>query len=477
MPAKDRPSEVLRSRITDSPNYFFQRYLNLKTWAKMEEIAVSVRDNRRTAVSGCTASSKTFTASAIVPWWLYSHGNPSRVITFAPTGRQVEMNMWGYIPTHIGNAPIPLGGELLTTSWKLAPDWYATGFSSDNPDNVKGIHAPNDLLIFDDAQGIHLEMFRSLELVMAGGSAHVLLLFNKDNISGEVYDVCHKKRHLYNIISISAYDTPNVKEGKVVIEGMITKAQVDEWEQTMDEDFIRVFVKDEFPKQQDNVLIPLEWTELAIKREVADTDKKIIAGLDVARMGKDSSVLALMRGLHTFPLETCKKYDTMELVGFARGFLDKLGASHLSVDEIGIGAGVLDRFRELCYNVSGVNVSLGQKEIEDVVQSFSSMEFYSEVSKYKFFNLRALVWWLLRMALDPKNPEAISLPNDALLVEELSSVRYKIDSDKVIRIEGKDITKVRLKRSPDNADAVCLANYGRLTFRSLSNQSLITVMG
>lgn len=468
----------VRSKITKEPDYFFRRVLGLTTWEKMPEIAESVLNNRRTAVSGCTASSKTYTASAIVPLWLLANGNPSRVITFAPTGRQVEMNLWGYVPIIVRNAQIDLGGEMLGTSWKLDKDWYATGFSSDNPENVKGIHGKNDLIIFDDAQGINTEIFRALELVMAGGNAHFLILFNKDNISGEVYDICYNKRNLYNVISISAYDTPNIKTGTSVISGMITKEQVDEWITTFgeDDDFVRVYVKDQFPKQQENVLIPLDWIELATKREVVKTDTKIMAGLDVARKGKDLSVLALMRGLHTFPLETCHKFDTMEVVSFARVILDKINYSALYVDEIGIGAGVLDRFTELYYKVYGVNVSKGQNEIDEVLQSFASMDFYSEIKLFKFYNLRALVWWLLRMAIDPRNPEAISFPKDNLLTEELSSVRYKIDSEKTIRIEEKEKTKVRLKRSPDRADAVCLANYGRLTNKAISNMTLMTIM-
>ena len=444
----------------------------------MEDIACSVRDNRRTAVSGCTASSKTFTASAIVPWWLMMHGNPSRVFTVAPTGRQVEINMWGYIPMHIRNASVTIGGEMLGTTWRLDKDWYASGFTSDNPDNVKGIHGKHDLIIFDDGQGIDQEIFRSLELVMAGGGAHFLILFNKDNITGDIFDICHKRRNIYSIIGISAYDTPNVQTGKQVIEGMITKEQVEEWIRTYgeDDDFVRVYVRNEFPKQSENVLIPMDWVEKATTREAEKTNTSIIGGLDVARMGRDQSVLALMRGLHTLPLYRFTKYDTMEVVSGVRQILDDVNYTHLYVDEIGIGAGVLDRFNELCYKVDGVNVALGQKEIEDVTQSFVNTEFYSEIHRYKFLNLRGLVWWLMRMALDPRNPEAISLPKDNILIEELTSVRYKIDSGKTIRIEEKELTKIRLKRSPDSADAVCIANYGRLIFRSISNRSLISIM-
>jgi hypothetical protein len=290
-------------------------------------------------------------------------------------------------------------------------------------------------------------------------------------LQGEVYDAYHKKRHLYNPITISAFDTPNVKQNKIVIEGMITKPQVDEWIKTfgIDDDFVRVFVFGEFPKQESNTLIPIDWLETAVLREPKSDNKRIIIGSDVAWKGKDKSTIVPMRGLKTLPIKVITKYDPTEVGNEIAMAYDDLNASAAFIDVIGIGAGALSELnrqnRE--YNkhrqVFGVNVSEsvdGKNDLRD--------------DKIRFFNLRSKIAWMLRESLDPRNPDAISIPNDPELIEELTAVRYKIQSEKVVRIEPKDETSARLKRSPDKMDGLGLANYGRLTLIEKGNSSILT---
>lgn len=455
-----------QEKIVTKPEWFLDKVLGIKYWDKQIDMIKSVFKNRRTIVGGCTSSSKSYGAAALVFLWLHAYGAPSRVITVAPTGRQVGLNIWGYIPQLYRGALAPLGGDMQTRDYKLRDDWFAKGFSADNPNNVRGIHGKRDLIIFDDGQGIPHEMFRGFETTMAGGNAHALILCNKDILQGEIYDAYHSKRHLYNTITISAFDTPNVKTGKIIIDGMLTKEQVDEWIKTFGEndDFVRVFVKGEFPKQESNTLIPVDWLEAATTRENA-IGKKIILGVDVAWQGNDKSVIFPMRGNRALTPTVLSKYDPMEVVGHTSVIADDMNYTKIFVDIIGIGAGVVSRLSERKYNVEGVNVS----ETKNVNDDFDE-------KKLKFFNLRSKIWWQLRESLNPQNAEAISIPNDPELIAELSTVRYKIHSEKVIRIEPKEETKARLKRSPDKADALCLANYGRLKMVENANSKLVTIL-
>lgn len=353
----------------------------------------------------------------------------------------------------------------------LAKDWFAMGFSADEPKNVTGIHGKNDLIVYDDGQGIGQPMYKGLELAMATGRAHAVILCNKDTLSGEVYDAFHSKRRLYNHIEIPAFETPNYIEGRDVIEGMISKSTVEEWRTTPGigegTDFFRVYVEDKFPSQEASSLIPVEWVQAALKREPKTHDKRLILGGDVARSGRDNSVCYPMRGLYVLPKKIVSKWDTMEVTGLFNTVFDDLNATAAFVDVIGIGAGVVDRMNETKHKCYGVNVS-------ESIKPTNRLDI-EEFKKYKFKNLRALVWWATRWSLDPRNPEAIRLPNDPELLEELTSVRFRIHSDKEIEIESKDETKVRLKRSPDNADALNLANYGRLKLKSEQSRRLVSV--
>jgi hypothetical protein len=73
------------------------------------------------------------------------------------------------------------------------------------------------------------------------------------------------------------------------------------------------------------------------------------------------------------------------------------------------------------------------------------------------FNLRAELYWAMRTALDPDNPERIMLPDDAELLADLAAPTYRVTKSGIL-IESKDELKKRLGRSPDKGDAVVMAN-------------------
>ena len=74
-------------------------------------------------------------------------------------------------------------------------------------------------------------------------------------------------------------------------------------------------------------------------------------------------------------------------------------------------------------------------------------------------NRRAEMYWLLREALDPTNPDPIALPLDTELLGDLAAVRYKVVSlGKTAAIQMRDKDEIRevLGRSPDKGDAVAM---------------------
>jgi hypothetical protein len=132
----------------------------------------------------------------------------------------------------------------------------------------------------------------------------------------------------------------------------------------------------------------------------------------------------------------------METAGLIMAAQRETGASTVKVDEIGIGAGVVDRLRELKCPAVGVNVASAPVEPE------------------RFTNLRTELWWNLRELLNPNpraNPNPIALPPDDELLVDLTNVKYRLDSRGRMQLESKDEIKKRLGRSPDRGDAVVLA--------------------
>ena len=69
-------------------------------------------------------------------------------------------------------------------------------------------------------------------------------------------------------------------------------------------------------------------------------------------------------------------------------------------------------------------------------------------------NLRAEMYWRLRLALDPEQGATLALPPGQELLRDLCAARYEIQTGGIVKIEDKKDIKKRLGRSPDLADAV-----------------------
>lgn len=433
----------MRDRTFSQPSHYPQEILGIHLWEKQEEIVESVLRHEKTLVYSCISSGKSFCAAAIIPMWLHLFYPNGRVFTIAPTERQLEVNLWGEFSKIYANSKMPLGGELLMLDWKLDRNCYAKGFKPANALNIFGIHGPHDLFIVDDGQGLDPLVIDAMENAFAGGTAKMLFLCNPTMNSGLVYECITAKRALFHCIKIDAYDTPNVRSGSLIVPGLVTREKVLEWEREYgrESDWFRVKVLALPPKQEPDTLIPLDWIELATCRE-ASAYAPVVMGVDVARFGDDDTVICIKDGRHIRPVITVLHgNDTMQVTGMIAKMARDNAVEEIYVDEIGVGAGVVDRLAELKFNVYGINV--GEKAGDEE----------------RFVNLRSEMWWATRESLDPKNPGAMCIPKHDRLMADLSSLKWMTDSSGRVKIEPKEDTKERLGRSPDVGDAYALAVY------------------
>jgi len=202
----------------------------------------------------------------------------------------------------------------------------------------------------------------------------------------------------------------------------------------------RVRVLGEFPLKEDNTVSPADTVQSAQKRDIeSDPDTVPIWGLDVARFGADSSVLAIRHGNAITELISWKGLSLMELTGRVvdkfNNLIPRQRPTEILVDSIGLGAGVVDRLQELDLPVRGINVG-----------EASSMS-------GTYLNLRAELWFKLKDWLAAKD---CKLPVDSALFSELVSPRYQFTSSGKMKIESKDEMRKRGLPSPDKADAICL---------------------
>ena len=437
-----------------SPALFAKDVLDVRLWWKQQEVLEALAVNRRVAVKSGNGLGKGFCASVAVLWFLHSH-DPAIVLSTAPTFRQVRHVLWRQIRRLYRPAADALGGKMLDTRWELADDRYAMGLSAESADQFQGFHSDNMLIVVDEAEGVSDEIYEGIEAVMTSSEPRLLLIGNPTTVSGAFRRAFYEERKLYYPITISALDSPNVDVGKDENQkpwpGLTTAQWVDERKETWGKDnpIYRARVLGEFPDQGEDTLFNLTQIEQATQRVLPEStgagliegssnraNAEVVLAVDVARFGSDRSVILRRRGNRVEEIRTFQKLDTMALTGWVIAAIKEFSPSRVVIDEIGVGAGVVDRLKEEGHPVRGVNVARRARDDNT------------------FANLRGEGFWRLR---DLFATGGISIPTDNQLIGELAALRYSYDSRGRILMEGKEAMRRRNLPSPDKADALMLA--------------------
>lgn len=444
------------------PRWWVREVLGAKLWHKQEEILRSIRDHERTSVPAAFGVGKTFIAAHAAHWFLYNH-YPSKVISTAPTNRQVKDLLWREIRTAHKKALRPLGGTMLTQELTLDEEWFATGFATKDydPDRFTGYHAPSILVIFDQSAGIPRAIWEAAEGLMTSAHVRWLAIGNTTDASSEFANICMPDRvsdfgH-WNNIHIPADMSPNVKAGKNLYPGLVAY----DWVQKRSaiwppgSPLFRIFVKAEFVDSSEMVLIPSHQVSEMLKNEDVEPDyDDIRIGVDVAWTGTDMTVWHVMAGprLLTVKIDAGNNdpsgvaRETLYLCGLIES---KTGVkvSDVRVDVIGIGAGVYSRCIEYELPTTAINSAERADDAEHLA------------------NVRAEMGWALRQSAEagdisfkplwPTEPTYVDM-----LRQELLAIRYKIDPSGRIILEKKDELKKRLRRSPNFYDAAAMSGAG-----------------
>ncbi len=196
-------------------------------------------------------------------------------------------------------------------------------------------------------------------------------------------------------------------------------------------------------------VIPSAWIKAAQLRWTAKQpdDSLLSVGVDVARGGKDKTVIARLYGRWLAPLDKYPGASTPDGPTVAALVLPYSHALlGLFVDVIGVGGAVYDALRGNV-RVAGINFAEGVPMERD------------KTGKLKFRNVRAAAYWRLREALDPISGDSLALPPDAELAADLSAPKWSLTTGGIL-IESKEDIHERIGRSPDSGDALALAYYG-----------------
>lgn len=309
----------------------------------------------------------------------------------------------------------------------------ALKWSENNPDALGGLHngGRGQCAIVDEGSGIPGTIYDVIDATMTDPDSFVFVFGNPMRKSGRFYELFTRFLHRWITMTVDCRRAKAPNQAKI-------QQDIEDW--GLDSDYIRVNVLGEFPRSDAQTLIPQHLIEAASKRTSEGNGRyRPVWGLDVGRFGDDRTVLSSRRHRKQEWKETWRGLDTMQTAGRVKARWDECPEddrpSVIVVDVIGIGAGVVDRLRELQIPVRALNVS------------------ESPAIKAKFHRLRDEMYWKGREWFEAMDCEC----PDPEIGAELADVLFSYTSAGQIKVEAKDDIKERLGRSPDVGESFLLS--------------------
>jgi hypothetical protein len=222
-------------------------------------------------------------------------------------------------------------------------------------------------------------------------------------------------------------------------------------------------------------VIPTAWIDAAMDRWTDRKDKGVMAslGADIAAGGKDNMVIA--RRFDLPGTERARWFDDLIRIpgrDIPQERAGPIAAGHIMmarthrapvhIDVVGWGLSATNFLQE--NHIQVVPVNGAALSLERTLPASGDLS--ANAGALQFYNKRAEIVWRMREALNPLNPVPTYLPDDTKLRSDLAAYKWKFTS-RGIQIESKDEMKKRLGRSPDDGDAVCLANMTTLKTETL----------
>lgn len=426
--------ETIRRWRKGGPCLFAREVLGATPTPQQEEAGRALVERRRLSIRSGHGTGK----SAFLAWcvlWFQSCYFPCKVPCTAPTAHQLGDVLWAELAAwhrQMRERVPELGAEFVWTSERFTlvsneSESFAVARTSrpERPEALQGFHAQNLLFLIDEASGVPEQVFEVAEGALSTPGAFVVMAANPTRQDGYFYESHNRMRDSWAALHWDGEQSP-----------LVSAQYIADMRKKYGEDspIYQVRVRGNFATAIDGV-IALELCEAARVREVAPTDAPLVWGIDPARFGDDATGFAVRQGnTQPEPTDQWTNKDTMQTVGIIKQRYDaaKRKPDTITVDVIGIGAGVVDRLRELGLPVSGINVA------------------ESAAASDRYNRLRDELWWRGREWLEAKD---CRMADDDALIGELTTPKYSILSSGKIKVEGKDELRKRGVASPNRADA------------------------
>lgn len=389
----------------------------------------------REATSSGHGIGKTAEVAWIIYWAMSTRPHLSGVIT-ANTTSQLSTKTWRELALWHKRA--------LNKHWFK---WTATKFfhidhpetwfcaavpnTEHNSESFAGLHAKHVLVIYDEASAIPDKIWEVTEGAMTTPRAMWFAYGNPTRNVGRFRECFDNDSRRWTTRQI---DSRTCKK--------TNKKELEDWIQTygIDSDFCRVRIRGVFPRTGSMQFIDSDTVDRCMMweapYEVYYLMPKVI-GVDVARYGDDKTVITIRQGRKILEMRKFRELDTMQVAAQVVFAIREHNPAVTFVDGVGLGAGVVDRLRQLGHSV--VEVNAGERPYDEET----------------YFNKRAEMWDRMRKWLKA----GADIPNDTDLRQGLIGLEYGFTdakSGELLRLERKADMKRRGLNSPDEGDSISM---------------------
>jgi len=300
---------------------------------------------------------------------------------------------------------------------------------SRNVDEIKSSEGI-DICYIEEAHALTKDQWDVINPTIRKEHSEIIILFNPQHRNDFVFQNFVEKPRENSLVRKINYD-----ENPFISETIM--AVIEEEKKTDYEEYLHIYQGQ--PREgDDRALFAYSEIENAMDGNfdgVDDTGVESMA-VDVARYGKDSSVITKRKGQKVYDIQTFKGYSTEELATKVDNEFRTRPFDGVAIDTIGVGAGVFDKLKHM--GVKGlIEANVAMKAGDEKVYQNKRSEMY--------FNLKAFV------------ARGGKLPDDAELKEELLAITYFYNKmSGKIQLVAKDDLKELIGRSPDKSDSVAL---------------------
>ncbi len=395
-----------------------------------EEFVKDPETTIREAIASGHGIGKSTEVSWIILWAMSTRPHLNAVIT-ANTTTQLSTKTWRELALWHKRAINHHWFTWTATKFfhKQHPEtWFAAAIpnTEHNAEAFAGLHAEHVLIIYDEASGIPDVIWEVTEGAMTTPKAMWFVFGNPTRNTGR-FKSCFEDdaaRWRGRQIDSRTCKMTNKKELQELID---TYGE--------DSDFVRVRIKGQFPRAGSMQFIANDVVDFAMLNTLeleVHISMPVVLGVDIARYGDDQNVVAVRQGRKILELVKWRETDLMESARRVAVVIQNYQPQATFVDGVGIGAGVVDRLRQLSYDV--IEVNAGTTPTDDEL----------------FFNKRAEMWYRMREWLQ----NGADIPKDPQLRKALIGIEYGFDDKDKYRLERKQDMKKRGEASPDEGDAI-----------------------